>query len=166
MFHDAFGREELAGEEGEGGGAGGNLTMPFALSAVPDDSHGENLSLQSAAPAALVANKAKKARSAKKQAVPESKTKALGVKRKRATCEHNREKSRCFECGGSAICEHRRRKRLCKECGGADICEHNRQKHRCKECGGSSMCEHKREKRLCKECGGSSLCQELSRESL
>ena len=56
-------------------------------------------------------------------------------------CEHNRRKSRCKECGGSAICEHNRRKSTCKECGGASICEHNREKTRCKECGGSALCK-------------------------
>ena len=163
--------------ERKGGGrraadAGGNLTMPFALSAVPDDSHGENLSLQSAAPAALVANKAKKARNAEKQAVSESrawKAKAGGLKRKGAAiCEHSREKRQrylCKECGGSGICQHNRQKRKCKECGGSSICQHSRQKHLCKECGGSSICQHKRQKSRCKECGGAGLCQHKRQKS-
>jgi hypothetical protein len=74
-------------------------------------------------------------------------------------CEHNRQKSRCKECGGSAICEHNRQKSTCKECGGSAICEHNRLKSWCKECGGSSICEHNRRKSTCKECGGSALCE-------
>ena len=67
-------------------------------------------------------------------------------------CEHNREKSRCKECGGVSICEHNRRKSQCKECGGVSICEHNREKSRCKECGGASICEHNRQKSQCKDC--------------
>ena len=49
-------------------------------------------------------------------------------------CEHNREKSKCKECGGSSICEHNKHKRICKECGGSGICEHNKRKTQCKEC--------------------------------
>lgn len=33
-------------------------------------------------------------------------------------CEHNRQKCRCKECGGSAICQHNREKYSCKECKG------------------------------------------------
>ena len=35
----------------------------------------------------------------------------------RYRCEHGRERSRCKECGGSAICEHGRERRRCKQCG-------------------------------------------------
>ena len=41
-------------------------------------------------------------------------------------CEHNRQKSRCKECGGSQICEHNRQKSACKECVGGSICEHKK----------------------------------------
>jgi hypothetical protein len=89
-------------------------------------------------------------------------------------CEHNRQRSRCKECGGSSICEHNRQRSTCKECGGSSICEHNRERSKCggssicehnrrrstcKECGGSSICEHNRERSKCKECGGSSICE-------
>ena len=74
-------------------------------------------------------------------------------------CEHNRQRCRCRECGGSAICQHNREKYSCKECGGSSICEHNRRKTQCKECMGSSICEHKREKRFCRDCGGNSICE-------
>ncbi len=67
-------------------------------------------------------------------------------------CPHNRQKSRCKECGGTSICEHNRQKSKCKDCGGASICEHNRQKSTCKECGGASLCVHNRRKSTCKEC--------------
>ena len=73
-------------------------------------------------------------------------------------CEHNREKTKCKECGGRSIYEHNRQKSQCKECGGASICQHNRQKISCKECGGSSICVHNRQKSKCKECGGGSIC--------
>ena len=49
-------------------------------------------------------------------------------------CEHNRQRSRCKECGGSQICEHNRRRSQCKECGGGSICEHNRVRSKCKDC--------------------------------
>ena len=74
-------------------------------------------------------------------------------------CEHNLQKSRCKECGGSSICEHNKIKSKCKECGGASICEHNKIKSKCKECGGASICEHNKIKSQCKECGGSSICE-------
>jgi hypothetical protein len=73
-------------------------------------------------------------------------------------CEHNRIKSRCKECGGSQICEHNKRKSYCKECRGTDFCEHNKYKLICKECHGSQICEHNRHKIQCKECGGSQIC--------
>ena len=44
-----------------------------------------------------------------------------------ATCEHQRRRSHCKECDGSAICNHQRRRSQCKECGGSAICEHQRQ---------------------------------------
>ncbi len=92
-------------------------------------------------------------------------------------CHHNRQKSKCKECGGGSICEHQRnktkwkecerrkicehnkRKSTCKECGGSQICEHNRYKHRCKECGGSQICEHSRRRTNCVECEGSQICE-------
>lgn len=49
-------------------------------------------------------------------------------------CVHNRQKSRCKDCGGSQICIHNRRKSTCKDCGGASICIHNRIKSTCKLC--------------------------------
>ena len=80
-------------------------------------------------------------------------------------CEHNRQKSRCKECGGSEVCTHNRRKSQCKECFGGDFCEHNRIKTSCKECGGSRVCEHNRQKSQCKECGGSQICEHNKRKS-
>lgn len=78
---------------------------------------------------------------------------------KMGKCEHNREKSRCKECGGSRICKHGKIKSRCKECGGSEICEHDKRKSNCKECGGSSYCQqHSKIKSQCKECGGSAIC--------
>ena len=51
-------------------------------------------------------------------------------------CHHNRQKSKCKECGGSSFCEHGRRRSRCKECGGSEICEYGRQRSYCKACGG------------------------------
>ena len=76
-------------------------------------------------------------------------------------CEHNRRRSRCKECGGGSICEHNRRRSRCKDCGGGEICEHDRRRSRCKDCGGGSICEHNRRKDTCKDCGGSSICEHM-----
>jgi len=78
--------------------------------------------------------------------------------KKRGYCIHDRQKSKCKDCGGASVCVHGRRKRQCKECGGAGICPHGRQRSQCKECGGASICEHGRRRSNCKECGGSQIC--------
>lgn len=74
-------------------------------------------------------------------------------------CEHNRERRRCKECGGSSVCEHGRERSQCRECGGSQICKHGRQRSKCKKCGGVSICEHGRLKSYCKDCGGSQICE-------
>ena len=52
--------------------------------------------------------------------------------RKRAKCEHNRERRYCKLCGGAGICEHDRHRNKCKDCGGSMICPHGRIKvHAC-----------------------------------
>ena len=81
-------------------------------------------------------------------------------------CPHNRQKSRCKECGGSSICEHNKRKSRCIDCGVSSICEHNRIKSTCKECGGSSICEHNKRKSQCKECSLQTYLINLQRSSL
>ena len=73
-------------------------------------------------------------------------------------CEHNRQKRRCRECGGSAICEHKRRKDTCRECWGSQICEHQRQKHYCTDCGGAGSCPHKNNRSTCIFCDGNRVC--------
>jgi hypothetical protein len=83
----------------------------------------------------------------------------LGLKVGTSICEHNRQRSRCKECGGSGICEHSRLRSQCKECGGGTVCEHNRRRTLCKECGGGGICEHDRERSQCKECGGGAICE-------
>jgi hypothetical protein len=82
----------------------------------------------------------------------------LKKKQKRTLCPHNRQRSRCVQCGGSSICEHNRMRSRCKLCGGSSICEHNRRRDLCKECGGSGICKHNRQRSRCKQCGGSSIC--------
>jgi hypothetical protein len=49
-------------------------------------------------------------------------------------CPHNRQKSRCVDCGGNRwACTHGRQKNQCKACrGGSGLCEHGRQKRQCK----------------------------------
>ena len=32
------------------------------------------------------------------------------IKKKRKLCPHNRQRSKCKECGGASICEHKRRR--------------------------------------------------------
>ena len=68
-------------------------------------------------------------------------------------CEHQRQRSKCKDCGGSSICEHQRQRSTCKDCGGGSLCEHQRPRRRCKDCGGSGICEHQ-EKHKCKICRG------------
>eukprot|EP00121_Abeoforma_whisleri_P001751 Awhi_evm1s1562 len=80
------------------------------------------------------------------------------VNREKNKCEHNKEKSRCKECGGSGICEHNKRRENCQDCKGSGICIHNKHKSQCKECGGSGICIHDKQKSHCKECGGSQIC--------
>jgi hypothetical protein len=89
----------------------------------------------------------------------------LECKKCKYKCIHDREKSRCRDCGGSSICEHNRIKTQCKDCGGSQICIHNRRKSTCKDCGGSSICIHNKQKSECKECGGSSICIHGRRKS-
>ena len=36
--------------------------------------------------------------------------------KKKAKCEHGRQRHRCKECGGGSICQHRRVRSVCKEC--------------------------------------------------
>ena len=36
------------------------------------------------------------------------------IKKKRKLCPHNRQRSKCKECGGASICEHKRRRSECK----------------------------------------------------
>ena len=74
-------------------------------------------------------------------------------------CEHNIQKSRCKECGGSSICEHNKRKSRCRDCKGSQICEHNKLKSRCIDCKGSEICEHNKRKSRCKYCKGSEICK-------
>jgi hypothetical protein len=74
-------------------------------------------------------------------------------------CLHGKRKSRCVDCGGSAICEHKKIKIQCKACGGSQICIHNKMKTICKECGGGSFCEHNKKRSVCKECNGTNICE-------
>jgi hypothetical protein len=84
----------------------------------------------------------------------------------RKKCPHNRQRSRCKECGGSGICEHNRQRSVCNLCGGSGICKHSRVKAQCKQCDGSGICEHNRQRSVCKLCGGSSICKHNRRRSV
>ena len=68
------------------------------------------------------------------------------------TCEHNKERRYCVDCGGSQICEHNRIRSTCKDCGGSQICEHNKQRRYCIDCSGSDICTHGKIKNRCKAC--------------
>eukprot|EP00658_Telonema_sp_P-2_P085455 TRINITY_DN9744_c0_g2_i1.p1 TRINITY_DN9744_c0_g2~~TRINITY_DN9744_c0_g2_i1.p1 ORF type:complete len:342 (-),score=55.80 TRINITY_DN9744_c0_g2_i1:139-1116(-) len=74
-------------------------------------------------------------------------------------CAHNRQRSRCKDCGGRGICHHGRRRSQCRDCGGSAICEHGRRRSTCAMCGGTSVCQHVRQRVHCKECGGSQICE-------
>jgi hypothetical protein len=73
-------------------------------------------------------------------------------------CEHGKTKSKCKDCGGSALCKHDRERSLCVECGGNRTCPHKKLRDKCFECGGSSACEHGIQRSHCKLCGGSQIC--------
>ena len=88
---------------------------------------------------------------------------AVQALRRQTRCPHNRQRSKCRDCGGSSICPHQRQKRECKDCGGSSVCAHSRIRSRCKECGGASICPHKCIRSRCKECGGSELRLHLRR---
>jgi hypothetical protein len=81
-----------------------------------------------------------------------------------SVCPHQRERSKCKECGGLGICPHQRIRSQCKECGGASICQHQRRRSQCKECGGAGICQQ-RERSRCKDCGGAGICQHQRRRS-
>jgi hypothetical protein len=40
-------------------------------------------------------------------------------KKPRSVCPHQRQRSKCKECGGASICQHQRIRSRYKECGGA-----------------------------------------------
>ena len=46
-------------------------------------------------------------------------------------CPHNKQKSKCYECGGSELCIHRVIRTKCKQC--SNICLKHR-KRNCTEC--------------------------------
>ena len=48
-------------------------------------------------------------------------------------CPHGRQKSICYDCGGTSICVHQKRRTRCMVCGGGSMCKHGRRKSRCKE---------------------------------
>lgn len=78
--------------------------------------------------------------------------------RKRSRCVHDKVRSQCRSCNGSAFCVHDKRKAICKECKGSQICVHNRQKAYCRLCKGSRICEHGNQKAFCKQCKGTQIC--------
>ena len=49
-------------------------------------------------------------------------------------CEHNRERTKCRDCGGGSICEHQQRRCRCVECEGGSICIHKKRRDKCKDC--------------------------------
>ena len=42
-------------------------------------------------------------------------------KKPHSVCPHQRQMSRCKQCGGSGICPHKRERSACKECGGEHL---------------------------------------------
>ena len=36
--------------------------------------------------------------------------------KRKCICQHQRQRSKCKECGGASICPHQRRRSKCKEC--------------------------------------------------
>lgn len=70
----------------------------------------------------------------------------------RSRCEHNRVRTQCRECKGSAFCIHDRRKAYCKLCKGSQLCIHEVARDYCKQCHGKRLCVHKYQKSYCKIC--------------
>ena len=54
-------------------------------------------------------------------------------KRCRYKCEHNKERSRCRDCGGNEFCIHNKLKQQCRDCGGNAYCIHNKIKSYCRD---------------------------------
>eukprot|EP00961_Rhodomonas_salina_P282964 3824179-Rhodomonas_salina.2 len=78
-------------------------------------------------------------------------------KPQRSRCPHNRQRSKCVQCGGSGVCEHKHLRTTCLACkdagtGGSMICDNHIRRAGCKECGGSAICEHGRQKVKCPLC--------------
>jgi len=86
--------------------------------------------------------------------VGSSSASGASVKKTRAKCPHNRQRSNRRAFGGSGICEHDRIRSKCKDCGEASICKHNRERHSCKDC------QHGQYKKYCKtKIGTRSVCE-------
>lgn len=83
----------------------------------------------------------------------------LNAKYEQKRCEHDRERTKCKECGGGYICMHQREKSTCVDCHGASVCEHNKQRAICKDCNGTTICEHGKQRPRCRDCNGSAICQ-------
>ena len=60
-----------------------------------------------------------------------------GKKKSRKKCPHDRQRSRCRDCGGTSICEHGRRRNQCRDCGGTSMCEHGRLRSQCRDRSGA-----------------------------
>lgn len=73
-------------------------------------------------------------------------------------CQHNRQSSKCKDCGGGSICEHGKERCKCKHCGGGSICEHDKIRSSCVNCKGGSICNHRKIRSKCKQCMGGSIC--------
>ncbi len=100
-------------------------------------------------------------------------------------CQHQRERSKCKECGRASICQHQRIRSTCKECGGGGHLpapapeeqmynkmqgvrggEHLRAPaHQGPMQGVASICQYQRIRSACKECGEASICQHQRRRS-
>ena len=72
----------------------------------------------------------------------------------------------------SQICQHNKQRSKCKDCGGSEICQHDRQQSHCRDCNGSQICEHHKRQSYCKDCEGSytlivqcSICNKILRKS-
>uniref|UniRef100_A0A0G4HLY7 TNFR-Cys domain-containing protein n=1 Tax=Chromera velia CCMP2878 TaxID=1169474 RepID=A0A0G4HLY7_9ALVE len=77
----------------------------------------------------------------------------------RPFCMHQRQRSKCKECGGSQVCAHGRIRSECKQCKGKSICEHGKRRTRCRDCGGGSFCEHAKRRDHCRICRPENFCQ-------
>jgi hypothetical protein len=84
----------------------------------------------------------------------------------RVRCVHGVAALYCKRCGGSGLCVHRNLPHRCVACGGGSVCPHNALKHNCGLCNAEAHCAHGARRSRCRKCGGDGLCKHGSQRHL